>query len=51
MLFKPECREAWVADEDCVPPANWLEDLGFGDMEYFEVRVGGMDGWVSSDSK
>jgi hypothetical protein len=44
ILFKAEHKEAWMTQEVSDPPGSWLEQHGFGDMEYFEVRVGAVSG-------
>lgn len=44
ILFKQECKEAWMTQEVSDPPADWLERHGFDDMEYFGVKVGAVSG-------
>lgn len=40
ILFKQEHKESWMTGEFSDPPANWLDDYGFDDMEHFEIKVG-----------
>ncbi|CAO2650229.1 Nn.00g015210.m01.CDS01 [Neocucurbitaria sp. VM-36] len=42
IIFKNECAEPWMTRFDSEIPKfpNWLLERGFGDMEYFDVKVG-----------
>jgi hypothetical protein len=43
ILFRSECAEAWMTQlVSDVPktPVDWLATRGFGEMEYFDVKVG-----------
>jgi hypothetical protein len=43
IIFKKDAAEPWMtAFESVVPktPVDWLVERGFGNMEYFDVRVG-----------
>jgi len=40
MLFRAECAESWMTSKESAVPAGWLGGRGFGNMEYFAVKVG-----------
>ena len=40
ILFRRDAAAFWMDREMSMIPLGWLEERGFGDMEYFEVKVG-----------
>lgn len=40
ILFRRGAAELWMDREISTIPLGWLENRGFGNMEYFEVKVG-----------
>jgi hypothetical protein len=42
IIFKKDTAEPWMTAFESVIPKNpdWLAEHGFGNMEYFDVRVG-----------
>lgn len=42
IIFKKESAEAWMtAFESMIPRTpDWLDERGFGNMDYFDVKVG-----------
>jgi hypothetical protein len=43
LLFRAECADAWMTQlvsELPRTPVDWLAARGFGEMEYFDVKVG-----------
>ncbi|KAF2737391.1 hypothetical protein EJ04DRAFT_592999 [Polyplosphaeria fusca] len=43
LLFKPEWAEDWMNSRDCRVPSKWLRQHGFGEMQYFDIKVGRAD--------
>ena len=40
ILFKPQYAEPWMRSIDSRIPSGWLAERGFGNMEFFQVKVG-----------
>lgn len=40
ILFRRDAAAFWMDREMSMIPLGWLEERGFGNMEYFEVKVG-----------
>jgi len=40
MLFRAEFAEPWMTKFESDLPTDWLSERGFGNMEYFDIKVG-----------